>query len=94
MKQLDKDLRAALEMYFDNKIKDAKISEDLKDKIWDMVENLVDDVQDLARETDKDIDYAIMEEIAKEDLTDERTEMEAKRENDLFDCYRQFYLTR
>lgn len=93
MKQLDKDLRAALEMYFDTKIKDAKISEDLKDKIWDMVENLVDDVQDLARETEKDIDYAIMEEIAKDNI-DERTEMEAQRENDLFDCYRQFYLTR
>lgn len=93
MKQLDKDLRAALEMHFDNKIKDAKISEDLKDKIWDMVENLVDDVQDLARETEKDIDYAIMEEIAKDNI-DERAEMEAQRENDLFDCYRQFYLTR
>ena len=64
MKELDKELRTILEMFFDKKIKEAKLSNDLQDKIWEMVDNCVEDIQDIAAETNRDIDYAIEEEDA------------------------------
>lgn len=64
MKEIDNDLRQIIEMYFDKKIRNAKISDDLKDKIWEMVDNCVEDIQDIVSTANQDIDKAIEEETA------------------------------
>lgn len=61
MNELEKELRTQIEIYFDKKLKHAKLDEELKDKLWEMVDNAIEDVQGIVWETDKDIDNEIEE---------------------------------
>lgn len=78
-----KDLRTACEMYFEKKLKNADISEELDQELWNKVIDLIDDIQDLASKTEHEIDNEI-EDFSwndyKRDLMDDiRTQDEMER---------------
>ena len=96
MKELDKDIRTLLEIYFDKKIKNISISDELKDKIWEMVDMCIEDVQDITGKTNREIDNEIEEATAdyNEGYYDELTKDNAFRQGELADICREFYFTR
>lgn len=96
MKDLYRDIATIIEMYFDKKIKNASIPEELRDEIWDKVVDLIDDMQDMATDLDKDIDNEI--EAVTTDCNasyyDELVNDMAFRERELIDISRDNALTR
>ena len=54
-----KSLRIEIEKYFNDKLDDADVSEELERELWDKVEDLIDKVQDSVSDTTREIDREI-----------------------------------
>jgi hypothetical protein len=71
MKELYEDLRAALERYYDNKLKNSGYYND--QEIWDKIEDFIYDIQNLADDQTRELDN-ILEDL-EADYMPTRTEM-------------------
>lgn len=94
MKQLIEDIKASIEMYFDKKLDDVDIPQQLDGQLWEMVANLIDDISDIVEETNNDIDYEI--ENFEEERKAKRNEIEddwRAREEELREIASHDYLT-
>lgn len=96
MKELLKNIELELEMYFDKKIKEAKVSDELFNEVWDLVGNLEEDIEEFIEHTDKTMD-TIMEEATAEYNPSFFEEMHADsraRQDALYSIDNNYYLTR
>lgn len=56
---MEKELRFEIEKYFNDKLDELDISEELSQELWNKVEDLIDTVQDLASATEREIDNEV-----------------------------------
>lgn len=78
MTELYKSLREDIEGYFYKKIKNANISDELRDKIDDLIWNYINNIQDEAYFLDSQIDDEIMNfSIPKHTQADDLRDMES-----------------
>ena len=78
MTELYKSLREVAEGYFYKKIKNANISDELRDKIDDLIWSYINNIQDEAYFLDSQIDDEIMNfSIPKRTQTDDLRDMES-----------------
>lgn len=102
MRKLIKNVEYYIEMYFDKKIKGAKLPDDVFDEIWDLVSDAEERIEDILDDVDRKIDDIVEEHTPPEipsfsesiRLDQLAREDALARENDLYSIKNDYYLTR
>lgn len=96
MKELLSDIEHVIYKHFEKKLEKADLPEDLEDKLWEAVELLVSDCEDLAKETTDYIDGEI-ENLERDYLPSYEEQIQSYndfRQQEIYDIDRTYNFTR
>jgi hypothetical protein len=84
--EIYKDLRITIEKYFDKKLNEVNVPEALDSELWNMVEDLIDNVQEQVGKVENEIDMSIEDFDYKQEIQNIRDDIRTQDylERDLF----------
>lgn len=84
--EIYKDLRITIEKYFDKKLNEVNVPEVLDSELWNMVEDLIDNVQEQVGKVENEIDMSIEDFDYKQEIQNIKDDMRTQDylERDLF----------
>lgn len=84
--EIYKDLRITIEKYFDKKLNEVNVPEALDSELWNMVEDLIDNVQEQVGKVENEIDMSIEDFDYKQEIQNIKDDMRTQDylERDLF----------
>ena len=84
--EIYKDLRITIEKYFDKKLNEVNVPEALDSELWNMVEDLIDNVQEQVGKVESEIDMSIEDFDYRQEIQNIKDDMRTQDylERDLF----------